>query len=262
MFDSLGTFVTQWTADPKMPLVDLEADRGGTVYVVQSGGIRRYEGVTGKPLAALAGGGRATYSDPAPAPDGTFWAVTWPRGIVQLARDGSVLRTLDTREPIGDDASPARVAVAGTGDVYVTGKHGGEVYRLDRSGRFVDRFGGGRQRSFSHVAVDTRGRVYVSGMDGATVFGVAGRQLASLGGGVVFGLAVNDSVEVFAALRNRHEVVKFRPKAGEGSRAEVLLAGVPVAVLDRGSPYHRRPPRVALPAMLVRRANDDYSFGT
>lgn len=212
VFDSLGTFLTQWTADPRMPLPDLEADRGGTVYVVQSGEIRRYEGATGKPLGALAARRRATYTDVAPAPDGTFWAVTWPHGIVQLDRDGSVLRTLDARETIGDDAMPERLAVSGTGDVYVTDTRSGEVYRLDRSGRFVDRFSGGRQGALSQIAVDGRGRVYVSGMGGVTVFSADGQQLASLGGGVVFGMAVNDRDEVFAALRNQHEVVKFRPK--------------------------------------------------
>ena len=36
VFDSTGTFLTQWSADPSMPLRDLAADRGGTVYVVQS----------------------------------------------------------------------------------------------------------------------------------------------------------------------------------------------------------------------------------
>ncbi|HEV2150319.1 MAG TPA: NHL repeat-containing protein [Longimicrobiaceae bacterium] len=213
VFDSLGTFLTQWTADPKKPLVDLEADRGGTVYVVQSGEVRRYEGATGQPLGRLASGGRATYSDIALAPDGTFWAVTWPHDIVHLGRDGSVLRTIDVREAIGDDASPARVAVAGTGDLFVTDQHTGEVYRLDRSGRFVDRFGGQRSGSFSHVAVDGRGRVYVGELgSGIRVFGMDGRQLASFGDGLVFGIAVNDRDEIFAAFRNRHEVVKFRPR--------------------------------------------------
>lgn len=211
VFDSLGTFLTQWTADPKMPLVDLEADRGGTVYVVQRGDIRRYEGATGKALGELASGGRASYSDVAPALDGTFWAVTWPHGVVHLDRDGSVLRTLDIREVIGDDASPARVAVAGTGDLYVTDQWTGEIYRLDRSGRFVDRFGDRRAGSTSHLAVDGRGRVYVSDLgSGIRVFDPDGRQLASFADGVVFGIAINDRDEIFAALRNRHEVVKYR----------------------------------------------------
>src|SRR5688500_9264904 len=44
VFDSAGKFVTQWTADPKMPLRGMTADRRGTVYVVQKGVINRYEG--------------------------------------------------------------------------------------------------------------------------------------------------------------------------------------------------------------------------
>ena len=58
VFDSAGTFLTQWMADARMPLLDLEADRGGTVYVVQSGRIRRYEGATGRALGEVPRAGR------------------------------------------------------------------------------------------------------------------------------------------------------------------------------------------------------------
>ena len=51
--------MTQWTADPKMPLRGMTADRRGTVYVVQKGEITSYEGTTGKLLGTVgAGGGR------------------------------------------------------------------------------------------------------------------------------------------------------------------------------------------------------------
>ncbi|HEV2734113.1 MAG TPA: hypothetical protein VGV85_04705, partial [Longimicrobiaceae bacterium] len=171
VFDSAGVFVTQWTADPKMPLVDLEADRRGVVYVVQSGRIRRYEGITGKPLGTVPGPGGRSYSDVALALDGSLWAVAWPHAIVHLAADGGELRSIDAREAIGEDASPKRVAVSGTGDLYVLDQWAADVYHLDRTGKLVDRFGGGGEgpaefRSPADIAVDGRGRVFVSDTGG------------------------------------------------------------------------------------------------
>lgn len=218
VFDSAGSFVTQWMADPKMPLVDLEADRGGTVYVVQYGRIRRYEGATGKLLGELPRPERMTsYSDIALALDGTMWAVAGTSQIAHLGRDGAVRRTIDLRQAVGEDASPERVAVAGTGDVYVLDRWSGEVYHLAPDGRFVDRFGGPGEGPESTpspegIAIDGRGRVLVSDLGrGIRVFDASGRYVGEFGGqAVVFGLAINDRDEVIAAFRNRHQVVKFR----------------------------------------------------
>lgn len=217
VFDSAGVFLTQWTADSKMPLVDLEADRRGTVYVVQSGRITRYEGATGKPLGRVPGsGGSYTVSDVALALDGSMWVVTWPHGIVHLAADGDELRSIDAREAIGEDANPERVAVAGTGDLYVLDQWSADVYHLDRTGKFVDRFGGKGDGpaafgSPADVAVDGRGRVFVSDLGGGMrVYSPEGGLLGSFGPGVVFGFALTDRDEVFAAYRNNYKVVKFR----------------------------------------------------
>jgi hypothetical protein len=217
VFDSAGVFLTQWTADPKMPLVDLEADRRGVVYVVQSGRIRRYEGATGKPLGTVPGsGGSYTVSDVALALDGSMWAVTWPHGIVHLGADGEELRSIDAREAIGESASPQRVAVSGTGDLYVLDQWAADVYHLDRTGKLVDRFGGKGDgptgfSSPADLAVDGRGRVFVSDMGGGIrVYSPEGGLLGSFGPGVVFGIGLTDRDEVLAARRNDYKVVKYR----------------------------------------------------
>ena len=217
VFDSAGVFLTQWTADPSMPLVDMEADRRGTVYVVQSGRIRRYEGATGKPLGTVPGsGGSYTVSDVALALDGSMWAVTWPHGIVHLGPDGEERRSIDAREAIGESASPQRVAVSGTGDLYVLDQWAADVYHLDRAGKLVDRFGGKGDgptgfSSPADLAVDGRGRVFVSDMGGGIrVYSPEGGLLGSFGPGVVFGIGLTDRDEVFAAYRNKYQVVKFR----------------------------------------------------
>lgn len=211
VFDSAGTFLTQWMADRRMPLVDMAADRGGTVYIVQSGRIHRYEGATGRALGELPRARNMGYEDVTVALDGSLWAVS-QESVAHLTRDGAVQRTIDIKEAVGEDASAARVAVAGTGDLYVLDQWKADVYHLDPAGRFVDRFGGGGFPPAEDVAVDGLGRVFVSdlGSSGVRVFDAAGQPLGDVGGtGVVFGITLNDRDELFAAARNAHAVVKF-----------------------------------------------------
>lgn len=219
VFDSAGTFLTQWMADTRMPLRDLEADRGGTVYVVQKGGIYRYEGATGRLLGEVPRPSRTSFDDVALALDGSLWTVTTMNRVIHLAADGRVLRTIDTREAIDEDASPARVAVAGTGDVYVLDRWSGDVYHLDPTGRFRDRFGGGAgaggkgpMSTPGDLAIDGGGRVFVSDMMmGIHVFEADGRPVTLFGRELnAFGITINDRDELFATNRNDHEVVKFR----------------------------------------------------
>ena len=214
VFDSAGTFLTQWMADPKMPLVDLAADRGGTVHVVQSGRIRRFEGATGRALGEFPRATSMGYGDVTVALDGSLWAATM-QTVVHLDRDGNVLRTIDIKEAVDEDATPERVAVSGDGHLYVLDQWKGDIYHLDPDGRFVDRFGGGRDGTADmtpeDLAIDGRGRIYVSDLgSGVRVFDAAGQQLGSFGGGVVFGIAFNDRDELFASRRNDHQVVKYR----------------------------------------------------
>jgi streptogramin lyase/DNA-directed RNA polymerase subunit RPC12/RpoP len=212
VFDSAGTFLTQWMADPRMPLVDMAADRGGTVYIVQSGRIRRYEGATGRALGELPRPGYSSYEDVTVALDGSLWAVN-EENVVHLTREGGVQRTINIKEAVDEDASAARVAVSGTGDLYVLDQWKADVYHLNRDGRFVDRFGGGGFPPAEDVAVDGRGRVFVSdlGSSSIRVFNAAGQPLGDISGiSVVFGVALNDRDELFAAARNQNQIVKFR----------------------------------------------------
>lgn len=214
VFDSAGTFVTQWMADRRMPLVSLAADRGGTVYIVQSGRINRYEGATGRALGPLPAPRNASFDDVTVALDGSLWAVTGSE-VVHLTREGEVQRTIDIKEVVDEDATAASVAVSGSGDVYVLDQWKADVYHLSPAGRFVDRFGGGGFPPAEDVAVDGRGRVYVSDLKSqeqvVQVFTANGQPVAGFGGnGVVFGITINDRDELFATFRNDHEIRKFR----------------------------------------------------
>jgi DNA-binding beta-propeller fold protein YncE len=217
VFDSLGAFVTQWMAEPKTPLVDLEVDRGGTVHVVQGGRIRRYEGATGRLLGTVDGAGESV-NDLVLALDGTLWTISGSADVVHLSRDGAVLRRVDLRQAV-DDAAPGRLAVSGRGEVCALDRWTSEIYRLDAAGKFVDRFGGKGDgpeqfRSASELAIDGRGRVYVGDLGrGIRVFDAAGHFVDSFAGReVVFGMAFDDHDGLYTAQRNNHEIVKFRLK--------------------------------------------------
>jgi DNA-binding beta-propeller fold protein YncE len=218
VFDSLGAFVTQWSADPKIPLVDMEVDRGGTVYVVQGGRIRRYEGATGRPLGTVRGAGESV-NDLVVALDGSLWTAGGSADVVHLSRDGAVLRRVDLRQAVQDDAAPGRLAVSGKGEVYALDRWTSEIYRLDATGKFVDRFGGkgdGREefRWAMELAIDGRGRVYVSDVGrGIRVFDAAGHFVDAFAEReVVFGMAFDDHDGLYTAQRNNHQIVKFRLK--------------------------------------------------
>jgi DNA-directed RNA polymerase subunit RPC12/RpoP len=212
VFDSAGTFLTQWQANRRMPLLALAADRDGTVYIIQSGRIQRYEGATGRALGPIAPARGMGYEDVTVALDGSLWTVS-DNAVVHLSRDGAVRRRINLKRVVDEDAAPERVAVAGSGDLYVLDKWKATVYHLSPDGRFVDRFGGGGFPPLEDVAVDGRGRVYVTGLGGPVihVFDAAGQPVAEFGGGgVVFGIVFNDRDELFAAYRNDHQIAKFR----------------------------------------------------
>jgi hypothetical protein len=214
LFDSAGTFLTQWTADPRTPLLDLETDRAGNAYVVQGSRVRRFDPATGEARGELVPRGGIDVSDLAPALDGTFWAVSGQDALVRLGADGRVLRTVNLRDAVDEDAVPGSVAVTGDGELFVTDRWSGEVYRLHPDGRFADRFGTAVRGSgaFASIAVDGLGRVFVSGMGGIRVFDRSGTPLGLLGEpGVVFGIAVADErALLLGTYRNSNEVRGYR----------------------------------------------------
>jgi DNA-binding beta-propeller fold protein YncE len=215
VFDSAGTFLTQWSADPEMPLLSMAANREGTVFIVQSSRIQRYRGATGERLGDFAAASGASFNDVTVALDGTLWALAGFADLLHLSRTGDVLASMDLKEVVDDKAKPERVAVAGDGSLYVANFGSGDVYRLTAEGRFVDRFGGdGGGGVGTHapedIVVDGYGRVYVSD-SGIQVFDASGRHLASLAGSAaIFGLAVTDSDDLYASDRNTNQVVRFR----------------------------------------------------
>ncbi|HET8676753.1 MAG TPA: hypothetical protein VFO63_13235 [Blastocatellia bacterium] len=219
VFDAEGKFLTQWMVDRERVLLNLAADRRGTVYAVHSNAILRYEGPTGKPLGEVPkspGNRYENYSDAYVALDGSLYAIGTNDNILRISPEGEVRTVVQTHERTGERLSLDKLAVDGTGTVYALDRMSSMVFKFAPDGRFVNRFGGrgdkpGQLFSPHNIAIDGQGRVYVSDTFRAVhVFDGNGLFLDSFGGReVTFGITINDRNEIFACLRNRHKIVKF-----------------------------------------------------
>jgi DNA-binding beta-propeller fold protein YncE len=218
MFDSSGKFVTQWSADPKMPLRGLAADRKGNVYVVQKGNVLRFEGSSGKQLGELQYSGGEGFDDITTAPDGGLvcaWYINRD-DIVRFDPEGRVMRTIKAAisTASGDSELNTRVAIDGLGNIYALGTFNDAVFKFGPDGKFINRFGGsgeqpGQFRAAYAIAVDGKGRVYVSDIKGVQIFDGDGRYLDVFkpDGGHASGMVFNDQNELFVV--DRTKVVKL-----------------------------------------------------
>lgn len=217
VFDPAGQFITQWMVDPKMPLRGLTADRKGTVYIAQAGHITRYEGPTGKSLGQLEYSEGRGFDDVNATPDGGLvcaWR-THRDDIVRFNAEGQAVKTIRAAisSASGDSELNMRVAVDGLGNTYALGTFNNGIFKFAPDGKFLTRFGSHGQQpgqiSAAHaIAVDGKGRVFVSDTKGVQVFAADGRYLSVFKpDGIAFGMVFNDKNELLIVARNR--VIKY-----------------------------------------------------
>lgn len=220
VFDANGSFVTQWMVDRKMPLRGMAVDRKGTVYIAQRGIITRYEGQTGNSLGDLQSDS-AGFDDVNATPDGGLIAASYRSGSDNLVRfnsSGNVTLTIPKAISTVADRSEldTSVAVDGLGNIYALGSFTSAVFKFSPEGKFLNRFGGsgdqtGQFRAAHAIAVDGKGRVFVSDVKGIQVFDSDGRYLTVFKpDGSAFGMVFNDKNELVVAARNK--VLKFALK--------------------------------------------------
>lgn len=218
VFDPSGKFITQWSVgDRKTILRGLAADRKGTVYVVEGGKIHRYQGESGTQVGDLTYDDGSGFDDATVGADGSVVAA-WYRNrddIVRFNANGDVTKTI--RAAIsgasGDSELNTRVAVDGLGNIYALGHFNGAVFKFTPEGKFVNQFGGkgeqpGQFLAPQAIAVDGKGRVFVSDIKGVQLFDGNGRYLRTFqseGGGA--GMVFNDNNELFVVGRTR--VIKY-----------------------------------------------------
>jgi DNA-binding beta-propeller fold protein YncE/endogenous inhibitor of DNA gyrase (YacG/DUF329 family) len=213
VFDAEGKFITQWTVNPKMPLRGLAADRKGAVYVSQSGNISRYEGETGTLLGQLAYPEGWGFDDISVAADGGL-VTSWYKNrddIVRFNSSGQVVRTIKAAISSVTEESEldTHVAIDGLGNIYALGTFTNAVFKFSPEGKFLTRFGDagdqpGQFRAAQALAVDGKGRVFVSDIKGVQVFDTNGRYLTTFKPeGLASGMVFNDKGELFVAARTQ-----------------------------------------------------------
>jgi sugar lactone lactonase YvrE len=218
VFDPNGRFVTQFMVDTQAVLLDLDVDRKGTVYACQPSRVVKYDGATGEKLGEVPKVSKDHfdyYSGVFIALDGSIYAIGSNSDILHISPSGALLGTIESGKRVGETVDFESVAVAGDGTVYALDMFKCEVFKFAPDGRYVSRWGGrgdgpGQFAAPDDLAVDGRGRVYVSGsMGGIQVFDPSGRYLEKFGENLVFGMAIDDQNNVYACERNKYRVAKY-----------------------------------------------------
>ncbi len=219
VFDQAGKFLTAWKLESPKSLLNLVADRKGTVYAIVPAHIFRYEGLTGKPLGemdTINTDVEEFYQDAAVAPNGDIYAIGGTSHIVILSSDGKIKSTIRANDKIGEAVMLEKIALLGTGEIYALDHERG-IFKFAPDGRYINRFGSIRGNSPGHflsphgLAIDGRGYLFVSDSAPAIhVYDADGNYIDSFGANeVAFGMAVTDKNELYACFRNRNEVRKF-----------------------------------------------------
>jgi hypothetical protein len=198
----------------------MAADRNGTVYVVQSGVISRHDGASGAVLGQIPYAGGWGFDNVVVTADGGLVAAWYKNrdDIVRLSSSGQVTRTIQAAISSVTDRSEldTHVAVDGLGNIYALGTFNNAVFKFSPEGKFLTRFGDdgdqpGQFRGASAIAVDGKGRVYVSDFKGVQVFDNNGRYLTVFKPqGSASGMVFNDNDELFVAARDH--VIKLTIK--------------------------------------------------
>jgi outer membrane protein assembly factor BamB/DNA-directed RNA polymerase subunit RPC12/RpoP len=197
VFDSTGKYLTQWIADPKMNLYDLKAARNGNVYVLQNKGIFVYKGETGEIVNKSE---NYDFKKMALRLDGNL-VVTTSKGFVIL--DGHlkpVQEFKDAAEKANTVFGFDDVAVDGNNKIYAVDRQKGDVCIFSADGKFLNRFKTNTSTS-RPIAIDNRGRIFVTDVSHIFVFDAEGKKLNSFDTTQAFGMTFNDADELFVAAR-------------------------------------------------------------
>jgi hypothetical protein len=214
VFDSQGKFLAQWMVDAKTPLLSLAVSPQGTVYIVQGGKIRAYEGMTGKPLGAITVPKATLFNDVVMTASGKLAASEngSDDNILIFDTKGSVSLTITKAisGQSGNSELDARLTVDGQGNIYALGSSNNAVFKFSQEGKFLNRFGSqgnnaGQFQAVEAIAVDGQGQVYVSDIKGIQVFDPDGRYLKTiqLPEGVPFGMAFDQKGNLFVTNRTK-----------------------------------------------------------
>jgi sugar lactone lactonase YvrE/uncharacterized Zn finger protein (UPF0148 family) len=225
VFDPTGKFVVQWTLDPSVHIRHLAAGLNGELYANLSGRIFRYDSKTGQQT------GEVKYTDATDGDIDDFDAiavglddsllVTWINNtqetdtLLRFDPSGKLLQTIagPIQVQTGEFDPDINLALDGLGDIYAVGEISNTICEYSPQGKLITRFGSkgsqpGQIDNVENIAIDSRGRLYVSDFMKVQVFDASGRYLDSFaifGGGYVITFDRQDNLYSL----NTTKVTKF-----------------------------------------------------
>ena len=215
VFDVKGKFKTQCLIDPKAPTPSLAADRRGNLFVLQGITITQYDAATCDVKNVFAPALGESYEHIAVGADGNLYATMTGNNqdsIVRFNSSGRVTVVVD-RAVSGQldnfELDPI-LALDGQGNFYILGNFARQVFKFDRTGKFVDTIGSrgdepGQFSAVNSIAVDSQGRIYVGDNKGIQVFSNDGRYLDvfDIPKSVASGMAFDDQDNLWIAAREQ-----------------------------------------------------------
>lgn len=215
VFDTDGKFKTQCLIDKDAATPSIAADRNGNLYVLQGITITKYDAATCEKLDVFQPALGESYEHIAVGADGALYATMTGNqkdSIVKLNSSGRATIVVDNA--VGGQLNryelDPHLALDGTGNFYVLGSFASQVFKFDRTGKFVDSIGGpghepGQFSAVSAIAIDPQGRIYVSDNKGIQVFTSDGRYLDrfDIPKSVASGMAFDDDGHLWVAAREQ-----------------------------------------------------------
>lgn len=201
VFAADGTFIRRWDAEEKV-LHAMAADTAGGLYLATNVGVVKYDGMSGKRLAAnkeIRARGIATL------PDGGIAAAA-SRSLVFLNAELKIIRKIE----ITTAERPLRleeIAVSGDGAIYAADHTEKNICKFSSSGELINRFGGNGDL-IRGLAVDRQGRLFVSRLNIINVYSPNGSQVAEFPVSQTMGMTFTPTGELLVA--SRPYMVKYR----------------------------------------------------
>ena len=243
-FDGDGKLISKWTGQNaegkgEYPNGPITVDQAGNIYALQwtSPSIQKLASdgrqVAEFPIAVSHEGSFAELGGVTVDRSGNIFAVDsvdvgWEWGIPSIKEfdpNGQITRTLDLRKTApGKLKYPSRIAVDGSGNMYVTDQNSQCVHKLDAQGDYIKSWGekgtgDGQFDTPAGIAVDGAGHIYVCDRQNCRIqkFDSDGKFLAKWGkigsgdGEFHFpaAVAVDKDGNVFIADSDNHRVQKF-----------------------------------------------------
>lgn len=207
VFDANGKFVKQWMNDLKY-IPDMCVSRDGIVYIMSGSKITSFEGETGNKLKES---NRVFFNNMTIMADDNIIGTTSNGDIYKLDKD---LKTIASSKNIMAKAGMENnltngIACNGLGEIFVLDFMGQHVYHFSRKMEFVDKFKT-KASSGNDIAVDAKGRIYISAMNEIYVYDAEGEFLHSFTAKQAFGMAFDSEGNLWVA--QRPYVVKYNIK--------------------------------------------------